>query len=359
MASCGSENQCIDLLVQIYGHFPSPRFVGHLTREEHDLLRDQKELFLRHGSGPAFVAATAVTLQHDWPALRVLLHEVLQSLPTAERSAAFRALVEGVYRGVEEADPARLPPDLGEWLLDQILSSPELEHLGADVAWHLEELSRRLGPVPVAWLRGALEARSALEASQDGATGVRAFTPRVRLGRYVKRIVGADLADTSITEAACALLDLVWDDGSVGFHLPEILRDIDPEGLVIPAAVAERLQSTVTPEQAQRLARIAGAYHVGSRPWRTIAKVVLSVSALAGVDARRQIFGALADLGLRTWSGRPGEVSTVFVSAVQSAKASLDSEQDAALRPFWEWRLEVAQVELRDEEERAKEERGE
>ncbi len=49
----------------------------------------------------------------------------------------------------------------------------------------------------------------------------------------------------------------------------------------------------------------------------------------------------------------------IFLSAVEAAKNALDSETDAEFRPFWEWRLAVAEADLREEEERSKEERGE
>jgi hypothetical protein len=37
----------------------------------------------------------------------------------------------------------------------------------------------------------------------------------------------------------------------------------------------------------------------------------------------------------------------------------LESEADSGFRPFWEWRLMAAEAELREQEEQAKEERGE
>ena len=70
-------------------------------------------------------------------------------------------------------------------------------------------------------------------------------------------------------------------------------------------------------------------------------------------------FKLLRNQGIRTWSGRRGEVPQVFVSHAQAAKELLDAEQDEELRPFWDWHLSVAQAELRNQEEEAKEARGE
>ena len=154
-------------------------------------------------------------------------------------------------------------------------------------------------------------------------------------------------------------MDFGDDSGSVGYYLPEICRDIDPEGLMVPTEVARRVSGVTTPQELRRLARIAGGYAIGSAPWRAIAKPVIARAMLSGGDERRAVFARLADRGIRSWSGTPGEVPAIFRSAVESARSALDSEADAEFRPFWEWRLAVAEAELRGQEEQAKEERGE
>lgn len=71
------------------------------------------------------------------------------------------------------------------------------------------------------------------------------------------------------------------------------------------------------------------------------------------------LYSELAEHGPRGWSGQRGEVPSIFVTAVEAAREHLAAEKDDDLRPFWEWRLAVAEGQLRDAEERAKEERGE
>jgi hypothetical protein len=108
------------------------------------------------------------------------------------------------------------------------------------------------------------------------------------------------------------------------------------------------------------LARVAGTYPIGSSPWRTIAKPVIVRAAHSDSDEeRRLLFNSLTDPRPRTWSGTPGEVSQIFIARVESSKQMLESETDLEFRPFWEWYLAVAEAELHDQEEHAKEERGE
>jgi hypothetical protein len=71
------------------------------------------------------------------------------------------------------------------------------------------------------------------------------------------------------------------------------------------------------------------------------------------------VYGALEERGLRSWSSKLGEVPPAFTAAVTAAHATFHAEVDRELRPFWQQRLTIAEAELRDEEERAKEARGE
>jgi hypothetical protein len=90
-----------------------------------------------------------------------------------------------------------------------------------------------------------------------------------------------------------------------------------------------------------------------------MAKPVIARAALGDADEFGPVCARLADRGIRSWSGTPGEVPAIFRSAVESAKDALDAETDPEVRPFWEWRLAVAEAELSEQKGRAKEERGE
>jgi hypothetical protein len=187
-----------------------------------------------------------------------------------------------------------------------------------------------------------------------------AVSRHTRLSRYVAQISATHVNDPEVGKAVEVLLDLVWDRGTVGYYLPEVLRDVDPEGLLIPAEVTRRLANVTSKEDVWLLARIAGVYDMGGSAWRTIAKpVIVRAVRSSSEEERRLLFRSLTGPRPRTWSGTPGEVPQLFISGVQSARQMLESETDTEFRPFWEWYLAVAEVELHEQEEHAKEERGE
>jgi hypothetical protein len=155
------------------------------------------------------------------------------------------------------------------------------------------------------------------------------------------------------------LMNFVLDKGSVGYYLPEIILDIDPKGLVAPSAVVARAGSGADGEYLRRLARVGGAYAVNSPPWRAIASATILASTPLGAETQRSVHTSLDGMGGRSWSRARGEVPSIFHSAVTDARATLDAELQPELRPFWRQRLAFAEAELLDEQERAKEERGE
>jgi hypothetical protein len=162
-----------------------------------------------------------------------------------------------------------------------------------------------------------------------------------------------------VTQAIEALLGFIDDNGTAGYYLPEVLHDVDPEGVVVPRLVVALVAQATEAEQVRRLARIGGKYVAGTRAWEAIAKAVLRSPLVQSEDNQRSMFGALGGRGVTSWSGIPGEVPPVFIAEVESTKSSLAAATDEGLRRYWAWRVGRAEADLREEEQRAKEERGE
>ncbi len=268
-------------------------------------------------------------------------------------------LVDAISWAVREESASPPPNGLAEWLMTQLLALPDLDDLGGNGEWNLTEILKRVGAVNILWLPEALSRRQQQEATSGDSDKVRAISYQVRLSKYVRKIAAADLADDRVRVALDKVLDFVNDNGTVGYYLPKVLRDVDPEGLAVPDAVAARTATATNADDVRRLARIGGAYAVNSSPWRTIALATVRAAASHGQEALRSVHGALGERGIRSWSGAVGEVPPIFIAAVSEARAALDGEVEVSLRPFWQQRLAIAEAELREQEERAKEDRGE
>lgn len=356
---CGSDERRAHLLERIYGRVPRLYDVGTFTNDERELLRSSRDLFARTGRQIPFIAALALFSVDDWPMLQPCLERALGMVAPSQSRQAFQTLVNSVYWAVHDSDAVQLPVGLAEWLLTQLLPLPDLDEVDGEGEWRLNAVLRRTGKPGLAWLPEALRRRQVGEVAGDDTTRFRAVGHSVRLSKYIRQISAADATDSDVLAAVGQLLDLSADGGSVGYYLPEILHDVDPEGLVVPGAVVVRAQSTFEAEGVRRLARIAAVYPINTPPWRAIAVATVVAAKPHGAEAERSVYDSLGRMGVRSWSGARGEVPSIFASAVADARAALDAETQLELRPFWLQRLSFAEAELLDQQEQAKEERGE
>jgi hypothetical protein len=266
--------------------------------------------------------------------------------------------VYGVYSVVRQSEKTELPAGLGEWLLDQLLLLPDFASIGGNDEWHLREILQRVERPRVGWLPKVLATRAELEAArgEDASPGQLSHHPRI--SEYVQPISAADVQTPEVVKAVNDLLAFVADNGAAGYYLPEVLHNVDPEGVLVPKLVVALVSSAADIEMVRRLARIGGGYVVGTDAWKVIGKAVLR-AARSGEESQRSVFRALGASDATSWSGVPGQVAEVFRSAVDRAKQALAAESDESLQAYWSWRVRLAEAELEDETQRAKEERGE
>jgi hypothetical protein len=356
---CGSDAKRLDLLYRVYGMVLRPRDLGALDPEEFGYVRSLKPLFLTNDAGPAFISCVGWTIHHEWNDLKALLEQVLDEMPGKSLDGAVSRLADGVYWAIREGDRSKTPPEIGQWLLNQVLRPPDIDRVQGMMDWEINETLKIVGRAPVAWLPAALLRRREMEAA-GGEGETRAVGHESRLSRYVEPISEADVSNPAVRQAIADLVGLVPDRGTVGYYLDQIIHDVDPAGLLAPEEIARRVTAASDHDQAWQLARLGGGYPTGGQAWRTVARpVLLRASTSTTREERVSLFNALTDHRPKVWSGAIGEVPALFVRSVDEARRQLQSESDADFRPFWEWLVAIAEADLRDQEERAKEDRGE
>lgn len=356
---CGSDDRRAHLMERIYGRVPKLHGVGTFTEEECELLRNSHELFTKTGRDVRFVAALALAIVDRWPALHPHLEKALGAVPPDRFREAFRALLDSVYWSVHDCNNLQPSKELAGWLLDQLLKLPDLDELDGEEEWRLTAILKRVGTPSVKWLPDALRWRRDQESASGDKTGYRAVGYNVRVSKYARQIDHSNATDDEVTSAVEQLLEFLGDNNSLGDHLPEVLHDFDPAGLVVPAAVDVRARSVNSAEVVRRLSRVASAYSVNSPPWRAIALATIRASENFGPETLRAVYGSLGEMGVRSWWSAVDEVAPIFSSAVAEARSTLDAETRAELRPYWQQRLDFAEAQLLEERESAKERRGE
>lgn len=359
LAACANDSVRVQLLMKVYGRVSRPRVIKDFTPEEHALFRRQGALFAAQGHTNEYIAALATTLKHDWVTARTMLEDLVRRRSVEERSGALHSLLNAVFRVVHESEDKDLPEGLGEWLLNQLVLLPDFDNIVGDDEWHLNEILKRVGRPSVQWLSAVLAKRRELEATRAKDDYSRAISHHVRISRYVQRIAAADVGQLTVTQAIEAMLGFIDDNGTVDYYLPEVLHDVDPEGLVVPGLVVGLIGHAGDLERVRLLARIASEYVAGTAAWDDIAKVALRSRHVQSKDHELSMFHALGAGGVTSWSYTPGEVPPVFIAEVQSAKSSLAAATDECLQRYWRWRVGNAEVALREQEQEAKDNRDE
>ena len=134
---------------------------------------------------------------------------------------------------------------------------------------------------------------------------------------------------------------------------------LDPENKCIGQIVVKKFNTAKNDEERHAYASIASYLKDESSAWLEIAAEVCRYARRLS-DEEKQSFWLDLDWHEGIFSSSAiGEVAKVFFENVDHYERMLKEESLTARKDYWESRLEIARSELKDEEERAKVQRGE
>lgn len=329
---------------------------------EYRWLLSQSQLHQEAGRLRDWFQLVARYFDQDVEQFRKECESVLHALPYKEQPRAVQGLVNGISLAIRQQ---RLSPDLfpelGVWLLDQVALVYDLREVREALRGHGNLLFKRLGRVSVSWLADTLEKRMAREHAAQGQERFFAISMSdgTRLSLFVEPVRLENSEDKELIAAMARVVDFSLANGSFRYGFSEYLKDIDPDGLIVPGIVANRLEALPldreVQDKASRFARIAIEYPLGGVAWRQIASAVLALTKRLPMPDRKSLWEALALPMIKSWSRTKGQVPQVFISEAHNAQRLQDVETEDLFRPFWGWYVEYTQSRLRDEEERIKE----
>ncbi|OQA88369.1 MAG: hypothetical protein BWY28_01583 [bacterium ADurb.Bin236] len=300
------------------------------------------------------------TFTYNWEDYKRVVGAVLNDMNASEIENGFKTLANSIYHGVrqliDDNKKELIPDNIGEWLLDLMLEMPMPDVVGDVTLPHIEMILDHSSRPSIKWLVDALNYRLTLVG--EGETEKSRVIPlRLHLSKYVQPINSHDLSNDAARKDIEALLGFIDNKGWLGYVLPEYLFDVDPDGLLIPDIVKERLDGfqSKDADAVWKWSRIAGQYPMNSDAWRKMAISACRFADRADEKTRLDIFVSLIERKIEGWSSSPGEVPPHFYEKVEKARQMLESETDVFLKSFWEWNHENAQSELQHHIEIAKE----
>lgn len=334
-----------------------------LAPGEYQWLLSQSQLYQKAGRLQYWFELIAQNLDRDFKQFRCICESTLKNLPYKDQPSAVSGLIEGIYRAICDRQH-QFNPDLslglGVWLLDQVVLVNNLSDVSA-LRDHGDRLFKKLGRAPISWLAVTLAKRKEREEEAQGKERFYAvsLSDRVRLSRFVEPVQSGNRKESEVVSAVERLVDFTLAKGSFNFGFNGYLKDIDPEGFIIPDIVVNRLaalpQNGEIYDNAACFAKIALEYQVGSVSWRRIASAVVALTKHFPPSEREHLWEALVIPTMSSWSTTLGQVPQVFIDEARNAREFLDAETEECFRPFWGWYVKYTEEKLRDKAERIKE----
>lgn len=251
-----------------------------------------------------------------------------------------------------------------EWLVELCSWLPESYELRSFC--HLDQLSKGYPKFTLSWLGNLIEARRKRLADVGRKPGadLLAKAPWV----ITRNFAFADLATPIAAEGAVSdadrdalerLLTLADAGYLVSSFLPDLMRDLDPHGRMLPGLVKAKLEALKDPswEDIAKWAAYGKKYHPSSGAWGEVARAACRV-AEARLDRNEidKVYSHLSSFETGVLKGKVGEVHQHWRDAVEAAKKALAQEGDGPLRGLLTWRLRIAERDLQHQHERLEEE---
>jgi hypothetical protein len=351
-------------LFWLYSH-PHPLNTGLLTSGDVEFTLGHLEV-LKSQKGLQTVFRVLSGMFHaDWEKVSEMVLELWSKTPSQQKAACYFQLVDGIsfVRLFRDRFPVEIARTHFDFLLDLLLQIPDIDELQGHGDFELEQMRDAVGLKPLSWLSQAFRLRADLfdtEHREDALREGKIVPSQVRLSKFVERISSQTSADPAVCDSVADLLSFNFQRNLLGYHLPEYLADIDPEGWLVPELVVQKIASKPNPtgDDIYPWSRFAASYFPNSDPWRLIAAASTKAAADLSDRSKTGIYLSL-ESGIRSSSYPSGEMDPQPKQDLEECIKLRDSEKDANLAAYRDWKVRFAQAHYDQAVAEFREERGE
>ena len=350
-----------NLLSFLYAR-PHPLLTGILTSTDLEFVRSQ---ITKHAEAlpPWLKCKLLAGMFHvNWDLVKHSCSEIFFAAAEDEHLRCFVNLLDAMrFLGLFAKDY----PVLGltsvqyEWLLELMVSVPDIDKINDHAQWELQQLVEKFGRKNLQWLASTIDSRIT-EAGKRATTEkneYKAIPTRHRLTKYVTPISGTQPVPASMKQLLLKLLSYTKRKDVVGYILPEYAQEIDPYGAVLPELIEEQIGSSDgDKEEIWVWARFAGHYGFNSQSWRKIARAAIQAAQKLPAKDRVSIFVVLLPQEFKTSNYPAGEMDPRPSRELEQRRKEMNEETDTTLLSFRQWHLDMAQAEFDQTVARYKEE---
>lgn len=273
----------------------------------------------------------------------------------------YRQIIDGVwYRSIFDTKGHKViyPDGYFSWLVNLMSFVPNVDELSTLFETELIEIKKKTQhSFSIGDFATFLKKR--IEISEQITEDIKwkLITARSVMSRIVDKLSPDKIDIDKVRSDFNELLSLNNHKSLLGYLLPEIATGLDPQGLVLPDLILEKLKEGkfqwISKEEIKETFkygyewyRYAGYYPTNSKQWRKIAIVACSLTSLASEEVKFGTFFSLTDRHIQTWWGGVDEIHPRFIRAVEKAEQDLENEKEQVLIPFMRWRLDSVKKDL-------------
>ncbi len=324
---------------------PHPEISGLLIEQDFDVLEEfYNRDYLDQSSLSNLMYTFGYMFDVNFKRVQENIAKIWCIISARHTAKCFNDILKGIsYRSIFKVDCI---PDLFNWILEQLKNVVFLEDLGEDLEYDFSELKKKSkSSISIKWYTDFLNERVSKYGGTEG-QNEKLRSRNFQIVKFVDKVKREEKADPQIIECLKELLQINFHKSILGFELPEIIKNLDPEGFILPDLILEKIENREfrwEKPKGYEWTRYAGQYQINSPAWREIAKKACEYANGLEHKEKVEIYSSLLPSGIISWEGPYGEFNPRWQQEIQIAKEDSCKEQDPDLKKFFEWRLKVAQ----------------
>jgi len=347
-------------------YYPSPGRRGLLIEKDLDIILRiiQKKNYPDTALTTLFYVS-GYMFYIDFEKVKELIDSLWEKTGNINTTSYYAELVHGIWHRTMFSKPYtfEFPHDFFKWLVGLLNQIPDLDKIDNLFTDELLEIKKKTGEkLDVCWLYAFVKER--VEKIENGILKNGKHLPfRTRIFNYIRPLLNREEL-TDVVIASFKGLFQFYNHGSMlKFSLPDILANLDPNGIILPDLIVKKLkecnfqnQEDVTNNDGLDLIRYAAYYQINSAPWRTIAIETCKLIHELDSDQRKKIYSTLLNKHF-SFSSCMGmdEFSALYIDAVKRAQKDMENEKEEVLKELMKYRLQIAEIELKSEKQRKEE----
>lgn len=368
LLSCPSDENKRLLIVNVYNKIRPDRF-GKAKDVELNILEKYSIPIIQSKTNATnatnFFNILGSMFDIDFNRIKKIIEQCFKQLPPDKITSCYSSLINGIhFRLIFKKDfPVSFGKQEVHWILDQLVIIPDLDDLGDHTEWILNDFLKYSEKLPLKWLLEFIKTTINLNKEKPDVYSNKIIPWRFKIFKFVQTITENDKDDIGKKEILRSLLEYNSNNNLLSYELPDLMINIDPEGMMLPELLLEKIQQSISENNLDKIipwSRYAGQYQYNKDIWRKLSESVLNF-ALEKCDEeqRKRLYSSLYSKvhEIESWCGSPDELHPRFHEKVDKAQKDYDDESDSVFKKYFKWCLEIAKKE-REIAEREKEERN-